>query len=167
MTALIGQPWRHRNKTQKQMHLWLDTVSPTFYSPHLPVLFLKNNGCVPPNLEMISWCHLTFQLSNNFPCPSHSSARDWQVKWKWAVGKAGGRKVKPYNVLGTFELTSFRTLLLLGNLYAGQEATVRTGHGTTDWFQIGKGVRPGCVLSPCLFNLYAGYRMRNTGLEEA
>ena len=51
-------------------------------------------------------------------------------------------------------------------LYAGQEATVRTGHGTTDWFQIGKGVRQGCILSPCLFNLYAEYIMRNAGLEE-
>ena len=56
---------------------------------------------------------------------------------------------------------------LLRNLYAGQEATVRTRHGTTDWFQIGKGVRQGCVLSPCLFNLYAEYIMRNTGLDEA
>ena len=55
----------------------------------------------------------------------------------------------------------------LRNLYAGQEATVRTGHGTTDWFQIGKGVRQGCILSPCLFNVYAEYIMRNTGLEEA
>ena len=54
----------------------------------------------------------------------------------------------------------------LRNLYAGQEATVRTGHGTTDWFQIGKGVHPGCVSSPCLFNLYAEYIMRNAGLEE-
>ena len=53
------------------------------------------------------------------------------------------------------------------NLYAGQEATVRTGHRTTDWFQIGKGVRQGYILSPCLFNLYAGYIMRNAGLEEA
>ena len=52
------------------------------------------------------------------------------------------------------------------NLYAGQEATVRTGHGKTDWFQIGKGVRQSCILSPCLFNLYAEYIMRNTGLEE-
>ena len=52
------------------------------------------------------------------------------------------------------------------NLYAGQEATVRTGHGTTDWFQIGKGVRQGCMFSPCLFNLYAEYIMRNAGLEE-
>ena len=50
-------------------------------------------------------------------------------------------------------------------LYAGQEATVRTGHGTTDWFQIGKGVSQGCILSPCLFNLYAEYIMRNAGLE--
>ena len=56
---------------------------------------------------------------------------------------------------------------LLGNLYAGQKATVRTGHGTTDWFQIGKRVYQGCILSPCLFNLYADYIMRNTGLEEA
>ena len=56
---------------------------------------------------------------------------------------------------------------LLRNLCAGQEATVRTGHGTTDWFQIGKGVRQGCILSPCLFNFYAEYIMRNTGLDEA
>ena len=55
----------------------------------------------------------------------------------------------------------------LRNLYAGQEATVRTGHGTTGWFQIGKGVHEGCILSPWLFNLYAEYIMRNTGLEEA
>ena len=55
---------------------------------------------------------------------------------------------------------------LLRNLYAGQEATVQTGHGTTDWFQIGKGVCQGCILSPCLFNVYAEYIMRNAGLEE-
>ena len=55
---------------------------------------------------------------------------------------------------------------LLRNLYAGQEATVRPGHGTTDWFHIGKGVRQGCILSPCLFNLYVEYIMRNAGLEE-
>ena len=57
--------------------------------------------------------------------------------------------------------------LPLRNLYEGQEATVRTGHGITDWFQIGKGVHQGCMFSPCLFNLYAEYIMRNAGLEEA
>ena len=57
--------------------------------------------------------------------------------------------------------------MLLRNLYAGQEATVRTGHETTDWFQIGKGVRQGCILSPCSFNLYTEYIMINTGLDEA
>ena len=56
---------------------------------------------------------------------------------------------------------------LLRNLHAGQEGTVRTGHGTSDWFQIGKAVRQGCILSPCLFNFYAEYIMRNTELEEA
>ena len=58
-------------------------------------------------------------------------------------------------------------ICLLRNLYAGQEATVRTGHGTTDWFQIGKGVCQGCISSPCLFNFYVEYIMRNAGLEEA
>ena len=57
-------------------------------------------------------------------------------------------------------------MVQLSHLDTCQEATVRTGHGTTDWFQIGKGVRQGCILSPCLFNLYAGYIMRNAGLEE-
>ena len=61
----------------------------------------------------------------------------------------------------------YHLTFLLRNLYAGQEATVRIGHGTTDWFQIGKGVRQGCILSPCLFNLYAEYIMRNAALEEA
>ena len=65
-----------------------------------------------------------------------------------------------------FKFYYFSCLLKLRNLYAGQEATVRTGHGTTDWFQIGKGVRQGCILSPCLFNFYAEYIMRNTGLGE-
>ena len=66
---------------------------------------------------------------------------------------------------GTFTLDHLTCLLR--NLYAGQEATVRTGHRTTDWFQIGKGVRQGCILSPCLFKLYAEYLMRNAGLDEA
>ena len=67
--------------------------------------------------------------------------------------ESGGNTRPPYHILR--------------NLYAGQEATVRTGHGTTDWFQIGKGVRQGCILSPCLLTLYAECIMRNAGLEEA
>src|SRR5574337_314822 len=74
---------------------------------------------------------------------------------------------KPLTVWITIEMgIPDHLICLLGNSYASQEATVRTGHGTTDWFQIGKGVRQGCILSPCLFNLYAEYIMRNAGLEE-
>ena len=73
---------------------------------------------------------------------------------------------KPWKILKEIGISDHLTCLLR-NLYAGQEATVRTGHGTTDWFQRGKGVRQGCILSPCLFNLHAGYIMRNAGLEEA
>ena len=73
---------------------------------------------------------------------------------------------KLWKILKEMGIPDHRTCLLR-NLYASQEATVRTGHGTTDWFQIVKGVCQGCILSPCLFNLYAEYIMRNTGLEEA
>ena len=69
---------------------------------------------------------------------------------------------KPWNILKEIGIPDHLTCLLR-NLYAGQEATVRTGHGTTDWFQIGKGVHQGCILSPCLINLYAEYIMRNAG----
>ena len=72
---------------------------------------------------------------------------------------------KLWKILQEMEIPDHLTYLLR-NLYAGQEATVRTGHGTTDWFQIGKGVCQGCILSPCLFNFYAEYIMRNAGLEE-
>ena len=73
---------------------------------------------------------------------------------------------KLWKILKEMTIPDYLTCLLR-NLYAGQEATVRTGHGTTDWFQIGKGVCQGCILSPCLFNFYAEYILRNTGLEEA
>ena len=73
---------------------------------------------------------------------------------------------KLWKILKEMDIPDHLTCLLR-NLYAGQEATVRTGHGTTDWFQIGKEVCQGCILSPCLFNLYAEYIMRNAGLEEA
>ena len=71
-----------------------------------------------------------------------------------------------WKILKEMGIPDHLTCLLI-NLYAGQEATVRTGHGTRDWFQIGKEVHQGCILSPCLFNLYAEYIMRNAGLEEA
>ena len=73
---------------------------------------------------------------------------------------------KPWIILKEMEIPDHLTCLLR-NLYAGQEATVRAGHGRIDYFQIGKGVRQGCILSPCLFNLNAGYIMRNAGLDEA
>ena len=73
---------------------------------------------------------------------------------------------KLWTIMKVMGITDHMTYLLR-NLYAGQEATVKTRHGTTDWSQIGKGVRQGCILSPCLFNFYAEYIMRNAGLEEA
>ena len=72
---------------------------------------------------------------------------------------------KLWKILKEMEIPDHLTYLLR-NLYAGQEATARTGHETTDWFQTGKGVHQGCILTPCLFNLYAEYIMRNAGLEE-
>ena len=99
---------------------------------------------------------------------------------KWKIHKAGDPQILilgvPGNVSHMFtKIYIWRYSLqnclyltcLLRNLYAGQEATVRTGHGPTDWFQIGKGVRQGCLLSPCFFSLYAEYIMRNAGLDEA
>ena len=73
---------------------------------------------------------------------------------------------KLWEILQEMGIPDHLTYLLI-NLYTGQAATVRTGHGTTDWFQIRRGVRQGCILSPCLFNLYAEYIMRNAGLDEA
>ena len=73
---------------------------------------------------------------------------------------------KLWKILQEMEIPDHLTCLLR-NMYAGQEIIVKTGHGTTDWFQIGKGECQGCILSPCLFNLYAEYIMRNTGLDEA
>ena len=74
--------------------------------------------------------------------------------------------IKLWKILKEMGIPDYLTCLLK-NLYSGQEATVRTGHGTTDWFQIGKGVHQGCILSLCLLNLYAEYIMRNAGLDEA
>ena len=101
-----------------------------------------------------------------------------QCEVKWALGsiimnKASGIKAfdcvghnKLWNILKEMGIPDYLTCLL-GNLYVGQEATIRTGHGTTDWFQIGKGVCQGCILSLCLFKLYAECIMWNAGLDEA
>ena len=95
-----------------------------------------------------------FQKSIYFCFIDYAKASDWVVHHKlWKILK---EKEIPDHVT-----------CLLRNLYAGQEATVRAGLGTTDWFQIGKGVHQGCIFSPCLFNLYAEYIMRNAGLDEA
>ena len=114
-----------------------------------------------------------------------SRTRDQIAKIHWIIKKAREfqkKKMSTFTLLTTpkpltmWITTNWKILqetgmpdhltCFLRNLYAGQEATVRTGHGTTDWFQIGKWVHKGCILSPCLFNLYAEYIMRNTGLEE-
>ena len=92
----------------------------------------------------------------------HSSTLAWRIPGTVGPGRPPSMGL---HRVGN-DLAAAATLTFLRNLYAGQEATVRTGHGTTDWFQIGKGVRQGCILSPCLFNLYAEYIMRNAGLEE-
>ena len=93
----------------------------------------------------------------------------------WTIKKAKRQRIDAFDCVDHNKLwtilkgmgISDHLICLLRNLYAGQEVTVRTGHGTTDSFQIGKGVRQGCILSPCLFNLYAEYIMRNSGLKEA
>ena len=108
---------------------------------------------------------------------SHSSTLAWEIPWIEEPGRLqsmGSLRVgqslcvdhnKLWKILKEMGIPDHLTCLLR-NLYAGQKATVRTGHGTTDWFQIGKGVHQGCILSPCLFNFYAEYIMRNAGLEE-
>ena len=88
----------------------------------------------------------------------------WLLHFFWGI-PAHSSRYKLWKILK--EIGPDHLTCLLRNLYAGQEATVRTGHGTIDWFQIGKGVRQGCILSPCLFNFYAEYIMRNAGLDEA
>ena len=113
-------------------------------------------------------------------------AKETEIKWPTSDGslkmQESSRKIsasalltmpkicvdhnKLWKILEETRIPDHLTCLLI-NLYAGQEATVRTGHGTTDWFQIDKGVCPGCILSPCLFDFYADYVMRNAGLEEA
>ena len=105
--------------------------------------------------------------------PTSSGSQKKQKNSRKASSSASLTMLKPLNVWITTNWKILKEMgipdhltCLLRNLYAGQEATVRTRHATTDWFQIGKGVCQGCILSPCLFNLYAEYIMRNAGLEE-
>ena len=98
--------------------------------------------------------------------------RDQMANIRWIIKKAREFKKNIYFCLKLWKILkemgiSDHLTCLLRNLYAGQEATVGIGHGTTDWFQIGKGIRQGCILSPCLFNLYAEYIMRYAGLAES
>ena len=109
-------------------------------------------------------------------------SRDQMTSIRWIVGKAGEfqKNICFIDYAKAFDCVDHNKLWgilkemgipdhltgLLRNLYAGQEATIRTGHGTTDWFQIGKGVHQGCILSLCLFNLYADFMMKNAGLDE-
>ena len=95
--------------------------------------------------------------------PTHSSTLAWIIPW---TEEPGGLQSMAWQRVG-HDIAIKQAHFLLRNLYAGQEATVRTGHGITDWFQIGKGVCQGCILSSCLFNLYAEYITRNAGLDEA
>ena len=106
------------------------------------------------NIHLITEKAREFQKTIYFCFVYHAKAFDYMDHNKlWKILQKMGI---PYHLI-----------CLLRNLYAGQAAAVRTGHGTTDWFQIGKGVCQSCILSPCLFNLYAEYIMRNTGLDEA
>ena len=99
--------------------------------------------------------------------PNHTfTAISQHIKAKRSFHQVPAMKQFTWKILKELGIPDY-LICLLRNLYAGQEATIRTGHGTTDWFQIGKGVRQGCILSPCLFNFYAEYIMRNAGLEEA
>ena len=100
------------------------------------------------------------------------SLEGWEWRSLWFQSKSKGPRTRSPRAGENGCLSSGReqihpSFTSLFYLYAGQEATVRNGHGTTDWFQIGKGIHQGCILSPCLFNLYAEHIMRNTGLEEA
>ena len=100
------------------------------------------------------------------PSPPAFNLSQHQGLFQWAHFSHQVAKVLKLHLQHQSFQWIFRTNFLLRNLYAGKEATVRTGHGTRHWFQIGKGVHQGCILSPCLFNLYAEYIMRNAGLDE-
>ena len=126
-------------RLQQYMNCELPDVQPEIKLPTFTGSYKKQES----SRKNIYFCFIDYAKS--FDCVNHNKL--------WKILKEMGMPDHP--------------TCLLRNLYAGQEATVRTGHGTTDWLQIGRGVRQGCILLPCLFNLYPEYIMRNTGLEEA
>ena len=144
--------WRKSQKNQCHYEVWREFLQR--FPPH-PFFFLVHSSY--NEIANICWIikkARVFQKNIYFCFIDYNKAFDCVDHNKlWKILKEMG---KPDHLI-----------CLLRNLYAGQEGTVRTGHGTTDWFQIGKGVCQGCILSPCLFNLYAEYIMRNAGLEEA
>ena len=124
-----------------------------------------------PHVQAGFWKRQRNQRSNFQRPLDHEKAREFQkniyfflIDYAKAFDSVDHNKL--WKILKEMGIQDYLTCLLR-NLYAGQEATVRTGHGTTDWFQRGKGETQGCILSPCLFNFYAEYIMRNAGLEEA
>ena len=114
------------------------------------------------NTYRLTWVSLTLDVGYLFTAASAKHSR-CSLPWTRGISLDCVDHNKLWKILKEMGIPDHLTCLMR-NLYAGQEVTVRTGHGTTDWFQIGKGVRQGCILSPCLFNFYAEYIMRNTGL---
>ena len=133
------------------------------------------NGLAQNKVYMILICSWIQELIKYLLCAGHCSGCGGTQRWTREMRSLISRIYTAFDCVDHNKLWKIlqemgipdHLTCLLRNLYAGQEATVRTGYGTTDWFQIGKGVRQGCILSPCLFNLYAEYIMRNAGLEEA
>ena len=119
----------------------------------------------------IHWKDWFSSWSSNILATWCEESTHWKRPWCWERVKAGVEGVIEDEMVAwhtdSVDMSLSKLSCLLRNLYAGQEATVRTGHGTSDWFQIGKAVRQGCILSPCLFNLHAEYIMKKAGLEEA
>ena len=142
-----------------------------FELPDVQAGFRKGRGTRDQiaNIHWIIKKAREFQINIYFCFTDYAKAFDYVDHiWKGYVDHIAFDYVdhnKLWKILKQMGITDHLTCLLR-NVYAGQEATVRTGHGTTDWFQIGKGVCQGCILSPCLFNLHAEYMMRNAGLEE-
>ena len=130
-----------------------------YVNPELPEVqagFRKGKG----NTDQIANIHWIIKKGREFHKNTYFCLSDYDKVFDCVDHK------KLWEILKEMGIPDHLTCFLR-NLYAGQEATVRTGHGTMDWFQIGKGIHQGCILSPCLFNLYAEYIIRNAGLEEA